>query len=413
MLLSYLPLKYPPVLLQAVFIPGGLLLLLVTMAAPLIRRCGCKIVGTTKEWRPRMADHMVFGTSIQQNLSQAAAGSHHLIHEFDDNTSEEDLKEASLLIKLQSDLYFSGEPIYDYAFWVANHHLFLGIILHHPLSPLDTGHRFIIMVLTCFLIVFPVALVTVLWDKWIPSFVIMRGMIRMIFMAVVVIVPRNVLKSRMRKIAIEHEEVYIDMRFHSGSEPDVHKIKKDLIRQEALLYGGICVITAVFCWLTWWRLIDKHPLDLVLDNTDGLGFCFVLEMLFALVLPRKGKFDERRVFGWWGRWRSERLWMKQMILSTRHKVKSAAKNFSAFRNLFSPGAAKVTSTIAQPEESEAAQDSKSSTDASPAGSLTKSQTTSRQAGLDISALLGRCQGRSVKFASPVPAAVSQVAEMGA
>jgi len=400
-------------------------------------------VGSTNEFRAKMAHHMIFGTALQRNLEQAASGSHHFLGAFDDETSEEDLHEAQWLIKLQGDLYFSGEPIYDYAFWIANNHLMLGIIFHHPMSPLDTGHRFVIMILTSFLIVFPVALVSVLWKRFVPSYVIAQGVFRLVFMALIVIVPRNILKARMKNIAIQHEEMYIDMRFTHGNKTDVHKIKKDLIRQEALLYGGICFITAFFCWLTWLLVSNKHePLTLVLDNTDGLGFCFVLEFVFALILPRDAKSGERMCLGWWGRWRSERLFHEEIMssLSKRRKwankldVKLAveAAEFDSAAAFVEPREevepAKdskvikarelvVTDATHPPLLAEPARNSKVIKAREPVGPdathpslLAKSRAASLRAVSDTSSLLADWERRSMKFVSHVP---TEVAQLGA
>jgi len=304
-----LPLNYPKVLLQAVFIPAGALLLLLLVVGALMRRCGCRIVGSSKEYDKNMASHIIFGTAIAKNVEQLATGSEHLLG-YDDKINEVELHEEHMLVKLQEDLYFSGEPIYDYAFWLANNHLMLGLIFHHPLSPMDTGHRFVILITTSLMIVFPVALVTVLWPILLPKFP-GQGIVRLIFMAIIVILPRNIMKQRVKDMTIRDEEIYTEMRAMRGSKADVRQIKKQLMRKEGVVYGAIGLITVLFCWATW-HLVDKQsdeePIILVLENTDGLGFCFILEILFALIMPKPSKNEEGRCLGWWGRWRSERKW---------------------------------------------------------------------------------------------------------
>jgi len=263
---------------------------------------------------------MLFGEAITRNIEQFEKVAEILAGEELNEPSSDVLRETDLLVKLQGDLYFSGEPIYDFAFWLANSHLMLGIFLHHPLSPLETGHRFIICVVTCLLIVFPVALVKVVWPQIIALIPITHeipaaeiSLVRTVLMAALVIGPRNIMKAKMKKIAMSDQESYLALteKGTSASASARHQLKI-MYRKQAIVYEGIGILTVLFCFGTAKYIqLDRPDLDtlnLLLTNIDGLGFAFTLEILFALVLPRKAKNPNKKCWGWFGRWRNERLW---------------------------------------------------------------------------------------------------------
>merc|ERR1712060_810781 len=62
---------------------------------------------------------------------------------------------------LNNRCYWSGEVLYDYAFHIANKHMFLGVLFSHPAHPYSKLERLYGLTLICLLIVFPVSALTI------------------------------------------------------------------------------------------------------------------------------------------------------------------------------------------------------------------------------------------------------------
>lgn len=305
-----LPLNYDPKLLELVFFPSAILLITIMVLSSIMGEQDIRIVGSSKEYRPHMAAHLGFGESVGTNFRQFIEQEEILLGvDVALDATSQDLQESQLLSKMYDNVYFSGEPIYDYAFWLANSHTMLGPIFHHPLSPYETGHRVAVLVTICLLIVFPVALVQVLFARFVPDFPF-EGVVRLLLMATLVILPRNILKGKLRTLAVQEEG---NLRTSiSRKQADLRQALKQQTRKIAFAFNGFCLFTIIVCYGSLkavGRYGHKEIITLLLLNTDGLGFCFILEILFPLVLPRRSKNPRwDPMWGWFGRWHVERIW---------------------------------------------------------------------------------------------------------
>jgi hypothetical protein len=195
---------------------------------------------------------------------------------------------------LQMRCYFSGEVMYDYAFYLANRHFFLGCLLAHPAHPFSKRERIIVTLIIMPLVVFPMA-------AWSSSFG-ETGTARTLFILFIVIVPRNLLNYYLKGIATEDSVKVLEEGFLDKSE-EAQRAQN----MEAGLMALCGAVTIVVCVLSCFyiRSHSTEPVgDVLLQNADGLGYIFVLDILVDIFWPKelKGRF----LLGFFHRWRVER-----------------------------------------------------------------------------------------------------------
>lgn len=195
---------------------------------------------------------------------------------------------------LHGRLYWSGEVLYDYAFHISNKHLYLGCLFAHPAHPYSKRERFIVGIIVCSLIVFPVSAYSETFGE--------TGLVRTIVIMVGATIPRNVLKLYLIQITQLEEEFELE-----GGHSDMFKAEGAL-QWEVIVLGGFFVLAiCVACLCTVY--IKSHSGNSVIwvlaRNSDGLCFSFLLELLFDLVIPYFPP-DRDLTLGFFGRWRMER-----------------------------------------------------------------------------------------------------------
>lgn len=190
--------------------------------------------------------------------------------------------------------YWSGEVIYDYAFHLANNHMFLGCLFAHPAHPFSKLERCCVCSIVIPLVVFPVAALSARFGE--------SGMARSIIVLVAVTAPRNVLKRYLVSITQQDER----MELEDGRRPAGDGVQSAL--QWEIAFCMTCfVFTTVFsvlCIMYVSHHIEGSVTEFIIRNTDGLGFAFILEPLLGLINPYIA--HSRVCVGFFGRWREER-----------------------------------------------------------------------------------------------------------
>lgn len=205
--------------------------------------------------------------------------------------------------QLQVDLlnhrhYWSGEVLYDYAFHLANKHLFLGPFICHPVHPFAKWERATVLAIIVLLLIFPVAAFSVRLGD---------GMARTLLVCVCATLPRNLLKIYLINVAQQENELELEGGHNSRSD--------EMIREAATyeyVVLAVCIaVTIVVCVLCSndIRSRTEKPLLQVLGaNCDGLVYAFSLEILFDLFMPffGEGRYSQQMTLGFFGRWCWER-----------------------------------------------------------------------------------------------------------
>mmetsp|Transcript_63455 Transcript_63455/g.147874 ORF Transcript_63455/g.147874 Transcript_63455/m.147874 type:complete len:591 (-) Transcript_63455:94-1866(-) len=218
--------------------------------------------------------------------------------------------------------YWSGIVIFDYAFHIANKHIFLGPLFCHPAHPFSKKERLAVMIINVLLIIFPVSAMTAKFGK--------DSMVRTILVAVLVTIPRNLLKFYLVDLSMEAEEMELE-----GPADNKAKVRA-VQRYEIIFLTGAIVVsigTGVLCSLYIKAHTDKTLIHVLAENTDGLGFGFILEFLFDLVLPyyTGPEKEEQFVMGFFGRWYLE--------YSDFHSGKSKPGKMEPLQPMVQPAAA--------------------------------------------------------------------------
>lgn len=194
--------------------------------------------------------------------------------------------------------YWSGEVIYDYAFHIANKHMYLGVLFSHPAHPYSKWERLVVCIIVSLFIVFPISAFSVKFGQ--------EGIAHLVAVVCFVTLPRNVLKLYL--ISIAQQDAYEELE---GG----HKVDGDRVRNALAWELGFLAFCALICGLTvaictlYIRSATTMPVGEVLrNNCDGLGFAFVLEPIFDLVVPFVGldSYEGTWTLGFFGRWRRER-----------------------------------------------------------------------------------------------------------
>mmetsp|Transcript_4991 Transcript_4991/g.12154 ORF Transcript_4991/g.12154 Transcript_4991/m.12154 type:complete len:663 (+) Transcript_4991:52-2040(+) len=194
--------------------------------------------------------------------------------------------------------YWSGEVIYDYAFHIANKHMYFGVLFCHPAHPYSKWERLVVCIIVSLFIIFPVSAFSVTFGS--------EGSLHTLVTLVLVTVPRNVLKLYL--IQITQEDSLEELE--EGANPDGARVRSALQWEIGFLAlcGVLCGLTVAICTI-YIQSATTQPLGEVLrENCDGLGFAFILEPLFDLVIPFVGldAYEGTWTLGFFGRWRRER-----------------------------------------------------------------------------------------------------------
>jgi len=195
--------------------------------------------------------------------------------------------------------YWSGEVIYDYAFHLANKHMFLSCFLCHPANPCAKWERIVVCFLVSLLIVFPVAA----WSLNHPS-----GPMRFLLILFLVTYPRNVLRLYLMHLNVQQEMLEYQGFLQEGPAA------KQALSREAAVFGGALVVIAlvcVGCVLYIGNASDQAVTTVLWAGVPALGYAALLEPLADLLIPcvsksEQGGEEETWVFGFFGRWRLER-----------------------------------------------------------------------------------------------------------
>lgn len=200
---------------------------------------------------------------------------------------------------IQTDLlnyrcYYSGEVIYDYAFYMANRHFFLSCFLAHPENPYSKRERMAVALIIMPLVVFPVAAFSVVFGG--------TGVARTLFMLAIVTVPRSLLQMYLRSYATADAKLVLEGGMLQTSEEASRAVCWELgVLSMAL---AVTVGVAVCCCISIHSRTTFTILEVIQSNLDALGYIFVLDILFDIIWPKelKGRF----LLGFFHRWRVER-----------------------------------------------------------------------------------------------------------
>lgn len=194
--------------------------------------------------------------------------------------------------------YWSGEVIYDYAFHVANNHMFLGILFAHPAHPYSKWERLVVCCTVTPMIIFPVAAVSARLGE--------TGMVRNVLVLLAVTIPRNCLKRYLTDVSQADER----MELEDGADEQLASIRcreQEATQWEMAVCGLAFIVMVVISFLCT-RYVSDHvegsTTTFILRNSDGLAFAIILEPLIGLILPHMRHHPV--TFGFFGRWRAER-----------------------------------------------------------------------------------------------------------
>jgi len=195
--------------------------------------------------------------------------------------------------------HWSGEVIYDYAFHLANKHLYIGPFLCHPAHPLAKWERGIILTVNALLIVFPVSAFSVKFGQ--------EGMMRTVVVLVAATIPRNILKLYLMNLTTLDSQIELEGGTDGRSKEKIRRAQ----RYEFIFLAGCVVVTTavvIFCVAFIKSHSGKPVGSVLLRNCDGLSFAFILEILFDLCIPFWGdaEYKSQVTLGFFGRWVWER-----------------------------------------------------------------------------------------------------------
>lgn len=213
--------------------------------------------------------------------------------EFNPRVYDSKVKEGLLHMRC----YWSGEVLYDYAFSVCNKHMFLSCFFSHPANPSSKIESIIVAVLVSLLIVFPVAAFSLGHGS---------GIWRTLLILFLVLYPRNVLRLYLIHINVQQEMSELSQGFEQGPAA------KQALTREVIFFSVALVVIALICLACSFYILQSTDQFLglaLLQGLPALGFAFILEPLFDLIVPCVSKTandEDSWVIGFFGRWRLER-----------------------------------------------------------------------------------------------------------
>eukprot|EP00928_Gymnodinium_smaydae_P088989 TRINITY_DN73006_c0_g1_i1.p1 TRINITY_DN73006_c0_g1~~TRINITY_DN73006_c0_g1_i1.p1 ORF type:complete len:736 (-),score=130.45 TRINITY_DN73006_c0_g1_i1:86-2293(-) len=241
------------------------------------------------QWHPGDAAQMEFGFDLFGKLDP------------DTPNKQQEVRE------LQRDLiedrhYWSGEVLHDYAFYVANTHIFVSVVACHPLHPFTKAERAVVALLTSLLLVFPVAALRASTRGYHWADVVVSALI--LFM---VTIPRNVLKGRLQKAAMAEEAQ--ELLDGPADEAPEWKTSSKFVRLFLISFTVVLLVCVASC-----EIITHNGNNLMYElwlACQCLGYCFVLSLLFKAIMPEWGPahcedLRGRMFLGFFNRWSYER-----------------------------------------------------------------------------------------------------------
>eukprot|EP00927_Polykrikos_kofoidii_P060686 TRINITY_DN55610_c0_g1_i1.p1 TRINITY_DN55610_c0_g1~~TRINITY_DN55610_c0_g1_i1.p1 ORF type:complete len:607 (-),score=71.47 TRINITY_DN55610_c0_g1_i1:177-1997(-) len=189
--------------------------------------------------------------------------------------------------------YWCGEVIHDYIFHVCNVHLFVGIFGCHPHHPFARLPRFVVALCIGVLVVFPAAAISAVMGG---SF---NCWLRLLLIACIVSVPRNLIRSYLRLSAGE-------LRGNDSSS-EIKRLDQPRSKRLGLILVAVaCVLAVCVCCTSMYIIADTGlPLGrTLLLNTHGVGFALVIEVLMDLFYPHLEKSPRGSIWavGFFGSW---------------------------------------------------------------------------------------------------------------
>jgi len=257
-------------------------------------------------------------------------------------TESHDFPEQVSFDLLRKRAYWSGEPALDYVFHMANDHTFIGVLLAHPAHPYEKYERFLVLAIVCVFIVFPVAAFETMFESHI---------LRCIVILILVTAPRNLLRMYLKRIVIAGDEIlHKDFQQRKLAERHVDQDVQQLASSQSLPEASTgsqgrsrrslttrwrqaalqTRVTQAFCWevvffaglillailvivlcCLFVQAHAKDPNEALLEGTTGLGWAFVLELIFDQFIAHRSSdklrdLEERWFVGFFHRWRQER-----------------------------------------------------------------------------------------------------------
>merc|ERR1719410_1185876 len=123
---------------------------------------------------------------------------------------------------MENRCYYTGSVMYDYAYHLANKHLFVGMLFCHPAHPFSKWERLFVAVTVSALVVFPVAAFSIQFGQ--------TGLLRTFMILVGVTLPRNLLKLYL--IRISQQDTKLEL---SGIKVEQRDMMLSLLHQIAVM----------------------------------------------------------------------------------------------------------------------------------------------------------------------------------
>lgn len=201
---------------------------------------------------------------------------------------------------LHSRCHWSGEPILDYIYWLANEHAFLGCFFCHPFHPYSKTERCIVALVTVCLIIFPVS---------ICSLTLGSNLLAPLWTLAVVTGPRNLLRWYIKRTSTRSDELELDFGFDETDQEVLSAYMWQVTVNVVVLSfnSAVCFAACVY--------IVKSDHDLwktLLYNSDGVMWAFIMDLAFGIILPKRAVDNEAKErelplsIGFFGRWCQER-----------------------------------------------------------------------------------------------------------
>merc|ERR1719401_3177465 len=129
---------------------------------------------------------------------------------------------------------WSGDVLYDFAFYLCNKHIFIGPLFSHPAHPFEKWERVLVLAIVVCLVIFPVAALS--------SHLGQFGLTRAVLVAVVATIPRNILKFYL--ISLSQQDSALELEEgHAEDAPSVRQAR----HIEYAVFAGVIVVTIVVC----------------------------------------------------------------------------------------------------------------------------------------------------------------------
>lgn len=195
---------------------------------------------------------------------------------------------------LEGRAYWSGEVFHDYAFYLSNSHILLGIIACHPMHPFTKLERLMVCCLVSMLVVFPAAALDVVVGHCPP--------LQLMVVAGCVLLPRWLVHPVLDVVT-------------QGSTPSSRRATRRMWALEAGIFACMVTLVAVLSWACAQICqagTDKPIGQVLLESCPYLFLACVLDVAVDLVRPQVVEVRALGVprqiccWGFFDRWLTER-----------------------------------------------------------------------------------------------------------